>query len=110
MCARRRPGLRAKLIVGSSTVPNVGWAIWRFDPYTHLVQFVRIEVENACAPIDDPLIEELFAPYAQGRERQPGVGLGLHIVREIARAHEGTAYGHCSDGRIAFTIELPVRA
>src|SRR5688500_18142231 len=66
---------------------------------------VRIKVENTCAPIADERIEELFAPYAQGRERQPGVGLGLHIVREIARAHEATAYEHRSDGRIAFTMD-----
>ena len=67
----------------------------------------RVAVENACAELTDRRIEELFAPYAQGAKHYPGVGLGLHIVREIARAHGGTASGHWAAGKISFTLDVP---
>ena len=71
------------------------------------VDRVQIAVTNGCSPMTDEQIERLFAPYAQGPERRPGVGLGLHIVREIARAHGGIAYGEWRGEEIAFIIELP---
>jgi signal transduction histidine kinase len=67
---------------------------------------VRIVIENSCAELSEAQLEGLFAPFTQGNERRAGVGLGLHIVREIARAHGGDAYGHWADGRITFTVEL----
>ena len=41
------------------------------------------------------LLPQLFRPFRQGQRREAPVmqslGLGLYIVREIARAHGGTA-------------------
>lgn len=68
---------------------------------------IRLVVENGCATaMGHEELERLFAPFMQGQARRAGVGLGLYIVREIARAHGGDAYGHWVDGRIAFTVEL----
>ncbi len=54
-----------------------------------------IEVENEGRPIDGALLPQLFLPFRQGpRPDAPvtqSLGLGLFIVREIARAHGGDA-------------------
>jgi len=56
-------------------------------------------VENRGAPIPEKLIPTLFEPFARasrtadaehGEGRNEGLGLGLYIVREIARAHGGS--------------------
>lgn len=72
---------------------------------------VRILVENTGQlPADG--IETLFEPLRQGntgpaRADRTHLGLGLFIVRQIARAHGGDAAGTCSANRVRFTIELP---
>ena len=53
-----------------------------------------IAVHNGGQPIPDELQAALFEPMTRGtasKARARGVGLGLYIVREIARAHGGTA-------------------
>lgn len=49
----------------------------------------------------------LFEPFVTGRPE--GAGLGLSIVREIARAHGGTALLARHDGTTTFRIEIPWR-
>jgi PAS domain S-box-containing protein len=52
---------------------------------------VQLSVANDGAPIPPSVQAELFEPFRRGGERQDrsGLGLGLFIVREIARAHRG---------------------
>lgn len=75
---------------------------------------VRICVTNAAAPIDPVTFQGLFEPLRQrssdraGRESR-NLGLGLFIVRSIARAHGGDAIGEAQDGRVRFTISLSRR-
>ncbi|MET1116228.1 MAG: HAMP domain-containing sensor histidine kinase [Comamonas sp.] len=72
---------------------------------------VRICVENAgVLPPDD--IDKLFEPLRQGKsdsaqKDRTHLGLGLFIVRQVARAHGGDVTGSCSDRRVRFTMELP---
>lgn len=72
---------------------------------------VRIVVENSGElPPDD--IEKLFEPLRQGssetsRTDRLHLGLGLFIVRQIARAHGGDITGSCSQHLVSFTMELP---
>jgi len=70
---------------------------------------VRIEVGNSGRAISAETLIELFEPLARGmpNEQHPGMGLGLYIVREIAKGHGGTA-GVRSDAReTVFTVRLP---
>jgi signal transduction histidine kinase len=50
-----------------------------------------LSVENSGSPIDQDLIDELFRPFKRGAMadliRPGGAGLGLAIVRAVARAH-----------------------
>ncbi|HEY2400072.1 MAG TPA: HAMP domain-containing sensor histidine kinase [Steroidobacteraceae bacterium] len=60
-------------------------------------------------PDDKPYV---FDRFWRGKgERNPGAGLGLAIVAEIARAHRGTVeVGESPEGGAKFTITLPPAA
>jgi signal transduction histidine kinase len=70
---------------------------------------VRIAVGNACARIPDAILAQIFEPLRRGPQAtaQPGLGLGLYIVREIARAHDGTVEACSTDEVTTFTAWLP---
>ena len=49
---------------------------------------LRLEVSNP-GTISAETIPQLFEPFRRGDDSSNGLGLGLYIVREIARAHDG---------------------
>jgi signal transduction histidine kinase len=52
----------------------------------------------------------MFEPFRQGTQpgaRGSGLGLGLYIAREIARAHTGSIDARSGDGTTTFTLRLP---
>ena len=70
---------------------------------------VRIEVANSGPAIDSDTLIQLFEPLKRGiaNERHPGMGLGLYIVREIAKGHGGTAEARSDERETVFTVRLP---
>lgn len=71
---------------------------------------LRLAVTNRGEPIPAEVRARLFQPYvrAAGDQPRPGLGLGLYISGEIARAHGGTiAVQSTDDGVTTFTVELP---
>ena len=73
-------------------------------------QLVRMSVENA-GEIPAAEIEMLFEPLYQRnrpteRKDRTSLGLGLFIVRQIARAHGGEVHGTSSGHRVYFTMDL----
>jgi signal transduction histidine kinase len=50
-----------------------------------------LEVWNAGPVIDEVLMRRMFEPFARGpfASADSGLGLGLYLAREIARAHDG---------------------
>lgn len=72
----------------------------------------RVTVHNRGTPIPPELLPRLFEPMVRGAEAGggKGVGLGLYIVREIARAHEGRVEARSSaEEGTSFLLELPCR-
>lgn len=60
-----------------------------------------ISVHNYGAAIPAELMSELFEPMTRGTEAgsdMRSVGLGLYIVKEIAKAHGGRVSAHSSEG------------
>ena len=70
---------------------------------------VRIEVSNSGPPVDAATLGQLFEPLRRGdaNERHPGLGLGLYIVREIAKGHGGTAEARSDVHGTVFVVRLP---
>jgi sigma-B regulation protein RsbU (phosphoserine phosphatase) len=70
---------------------------------------VRVSVHNAGEPIPSEVLSRLFDPMVRGKDAgSKGVGLGLFIVREIARAHGGRADASSTAASgTTFTIHLP---
>jgi signal transduction histidine kinase len=69
-------------------------------------QSVRILVEDAGGGVSAEDREKIFEPFY--RSKSNGAGLGLSIVRQIARAHGGTvAYLPRTGGGSRFIVTLP---
>jgi len=64
---------------------------------------VEIVVRDAGEGVAEDLRDRLFERFATGSRH--GTGLGLFLVRELARAHGGEASYRPADG--AFVLSLP---
>jgi len=67
-----------------------------------------LKVSNAGKPIPEHVIGSLFAPFARGNNGQDkeGLGLGLFISSEIARAHDGDIDVRSDEYETAFTFRM----
>lgn len=72
----------------------------------------KLSVANSGDPISPAVMERLFQPFSRGEVRpsQEGLGLGLYISAEIARAHEGTLTVTSNTQETCFTLQMPARA
>jgi two-component system sensor histidine kinase/response regulator len=74
---------------------------------------VRMSVSNP-GEIPPQLLEEIFEPFRGRRGKQcgrgDGLGLGLYIVQQLARAHGGEVSVSSGEGRTCFTIAFPRHA
>lgn len=70
---------------------------------------LRIEVANESEPIPDIVRERLFQPFFRGEVRpsKHGLGLGLYIASEIARAHEGSLSADSVGNQTRFVLDFP---
>lgn len=75
---------------------------------------VRLTVANAGEPIDDDTLMHIFEPMRRGRvgalRHDSGLGLGLYIASEIAKAHGGAIAAESNARKTVFTVSLPKRA
>lgn len=69
----------------------------------------RLCVSNSGNPIPDELQAKLFTPFVTGVEpgQGRGLGLGLHIAAEIAKAHGGTLSFTSDNESTCFTFLMP---
>ena len=69
----------------------------------------ELTVANEGDPIDAVVAQQLFQPFfrGNGRSSNQGLGLGLYIASEIARAHGGKIDVASSNGDTQFTLHIP---
>ncbi len=67
-------------------------------------------VANAGDPIPSATLDRLFHPFtrAAARPMQEGLGLGLYIASEIAKAHGGTLTVRSDANETRFTFRMPL--
>ena len=70
---------------------------------------LEITVANEGDPIDPLVLPKLFQPFfrGNGRSSNQGLGLGLYIASEIARAHGGNIDVTSSKEETRFTLRVP---
>lgn len=73
---------------------------------------LRIHVEDSGPGVNEAELEELFEPYRRGEhsrnKNSGGVGLGLAIARDLARAHGGEVkLANRPEGGLRATLSLP---
>lgn len=90
------------LVHGSATTPVVVAA-------STIDGALCLTVSNAGPPIPPAVLERLFQPFWRGERssKVDGLGLGLYIAAEIARAHQGSLTVDSSAARTVFTFSIP---
>ena len=72
----------------------------------------QVCVSNTGAPIPPEAEATLFNPYKRSSLNNPrnrtGMGLGLYIAQQIVREHRGELVYHHENGRVIFTVHLPL--
>lgn len=78
---------------------------------TGLEAEVRVEVRNSGPAIDQQTLQRIFEPLARGpgeeNRNANGLGLGLYIANEIAKAHHGAIEGRSDPTETTFAVRLP---
>jgi sigma-B regulation protein RsbU (phosphoserine phosphatase) len=108
-CDRTRIGQLLSNLVGNalthgtSDKPVVVRAVTRDDTF-------ELSVANAGEPIPPASLDKLFEPFFRGTVRQSrqGLGLGLYIASQIARAHGGELTVHSTADETRFTFTMPL--
>jgi signal transduction histidine kinase len=73
---------------------------------------LELWVANGGPPIPPAIRERLFQPFFRGEAQasQKGLGLGLHIASEIAKAHGGAIEVASTPQETRFTFRMPLSA
>jgi signal transduction histidine kinase len=84
---------------------------WDGRRVQQVVGDVRIEVSNSGPAIEKETLDQLFDPLKRGttKEGDRGLGLGLYIVRQIARGYGGDVEARSDDRETVFAVRLPRR-
>lgn len=87
---------------GAADAPVQVMAVARDGQFT-------LSVANAGKPIPPAAMERLFHPFCRGEVQSnlQGLGLGLYISSEIARAHGGTLSATSDERQTVFTLQMP---
>ena len=109
-CDRGRIGQLVSNIVGNALTHGAANEPVRVRAATEKGLF-RLSVANRGEPIPEAAIEKLFEPFFRGevRESGQGLGLGLHISSQIAKAHDGALTVTSTPEETRFTFVMPLR-
>ncbi|WP_211314050.1 GAF domain-containing sensor histidine kinase [Humitalea rosea] len=69
---------------------------------------LELSVASGGDPIPPAVLERLFQPFFRGGSSQNGLGLGLFIASEIARAHGGVIEVASDPAETRFTFRMPL--
>lgn len=109
-CDRHRIGRLLSNLLGNAIAYGDADRPIRIDGRTD-DKVLELSVTNSGKPIPPETLEKLFAPFARGgevRSNKQGLGLGLYIASEIAKAHGGTLSATSTAEETRFTFTMPL--
>jgi sigma-B regulation protein RsbU (phosphoserine phosphatase) len=109
-CDRSRIGQMVSNLLGNALTHGAADKPVRISATTDNGLF-ELWVANAGDPIPEAAMDQLFQPFFRGQVRASlqGLGLGLYIASEVAKAHEGTLTVKSSADETRFTFLMPLR-
>lgn len=107
-CDRARLGQLASNLLANAVTHGAADEPIRFEARTEGDEFM-LSVANGGEPIPENVRPSLFQPFFRGQVRpsRNGLGLGLFIASEIARAHDGTLDFASDEHETRFTLRMP---
>jgi sigma-B regulation protein RsbU (phosphoserine phosphatase) len=110
-CDRTRICQLASNLVGNALTHGSAREPVRLEARTTCDAF-ELSVTNGGEPILPAAMEKLFQPFFRGQVRlsKQGLGLGLYIASEIAKAHHGVLDVSSTEIETRFTFRMPLRA
>ena len=108
-CDRRRIGQLASNLLGNALTHGAADKPVRIGATTADGRF-ELFVTNAGEPIPPVVLQRIFEPFSRGtlRPSLQGLGLGLYISHEIAKAHGGTLEVVSTEAETRFTFRTPL--
>jgi signal transduction histidine kinase len=107
-CDRTKIGQLFSNLLGNAVIHGDPAKPVRVTAKTQTDGGFELIVTNFGAPISDKAMQNLFKPFTRGdRPSQQGLGLGLFIASEIARAHEGTLTADSTAKETTFVFRMP---
>ena len=108
-CDRQRIGQVLSNLLGNAFVYGIPTTPIKVLARAEGGQF-ELRVINAGEPIEAPALERLFQPFFRGKVRgsREGLGLGLYICSEIAKAHGGRIDVRSDSESTCFTLRIPI--
>ena len=108
-CDPGRIGQLASNLIANAVTHGAPGIPIEVEAHTTESRFV-LSVANGGVPIPAAARAQLFQPFFRGavRRSQQGLGLGLFIVNEIAKAHGGSMEVASSDEETRFTFSMPL--
>lgn len=108
-CDRERIGQLFSNLLGNADSHGAKGNAVMVEAYTDDDRFV-LSVKNSGDRIPESAMKHLFQPFYREdvKPGKQGLGLGLFIASEIARAHDGTIKVDSSEKETSFTFEMPL--
>ena len=107
-CDPGRIGQLASNLLGNAVSHGSADGPIRVEAFTGSDAFV-LSVANVGDPIPEEVRSQLFEPFFRGAQRasRNGLGLGLFIASEVARAHDGRLEVSSDEQQTRFTLTMP---
>jgi signal transduction histidine kinase len=107
-CDRVRIGQLASNLLGNALTHGASSEPIRLNAATAEGWF-ELSVANSGEPIPAPMMPHIFEPFTRGslRPNLEGLGLGLFICNEIAKAHGGALTATSTVAETRFTFRMP---
>jgi signal transduction histidine kinase/DNA invertase Pin-like site-specific DNA recombinase len=110
-CDRTRIGQLVSNLIGNALTHGAPDQPVRVGAKTERGE-LTLWVANAGEPIPPAAMEKLFEPFFRGdvRDSRQGLGLGLHIASQIARAHGGRIDVTSTPDETRFVFAMPLKS